>query len=59
MIRTTKFILIWKSFINTKQLHYKISYVIDFTGNILGKEIPDRIDIFKEFKETIPFELKQ
>lgn len=39
------------------QLDYEISYFIDFKGNLLGKEIPDRIDIFKEFKEAIPFEL--
>lgn len=39
------------------QLDYEISYFIDFKGNLLGKEIPDRIDIFKEFKEAVPFEL--
>lgn len=39
------------------QLDYEISYFIDFKGKLLGKEIPDRIDIFKEFKEAIPFEL--
>lgn len=40
------------------QLEHDISYFIDFNGNIMGKEIPERIDIFKEFKEVVPFELK-
>ena len=40
------------------QLSYERSYLIDFKGNLIGKEIPDRIDIFKEFKEVVPFELK-
>jgi hypothetical protein len=40
------------------QLDYEISYFIDFKGNIIGKEIPNRIDIFKEFKEVVPFKLK-
>lgn len=39
------------------QLDYEISYFIDLKGNLIGKEIPDRIDIFKEFKDTVPFEL--
>lgn len=39
-------------------LDYKISYIIDFKGNFIGKDIPDRIDIFKEFKEAVPFELE-
>ena len=40
------------------KLEYKISYIIDFKGNLIGKEIPKRIDVFKEFKEAVPFELK-
>lgn len=40
------------------RLDYEIGYFIDFKGNLIGKEIPDRIDIFKEFEEAIPFELK-
>lgn len=40
------------------KLDYEISYFIDFKGNLIGEEIPDRIDIFKEFKDTVPFELK-
>lgn len=40
------------------QLDYEMSYLIDFKGNLIGKEIPERIDIFKEFKEVVPFELK-
>jgi len=39
------------------QLDYEISYFIDFNGNIIGKEMPDRIDIFKDFKEKVHFEL--
>lgn len=39
------------------QLDYERSYFIDFKGNLIGKEIPDRIDIFKEFKEVVPFQL--
>lgn len=39
------------------QLDYEISYFIDFRGNLIGKEIPERIDIFKEFQEVVPFEL--
>ena len=39
-------------------LNYEMSYFIDFNGNLIGKEFHDRIDIFKEFKETVPFELK-
>jgi hypothetical protein len=38
-------------------LDYEISYLIDLKGNLIEKEIPDRIDIFKEFKEIVPFEL--
>jgi hypothetical protein len=37
-------------------LDYEISYFIDFKGNIIGNEIPERIDFFKEFKEAVPFE---
>lgn len=40
------------------KLDYEISYFIDFKGNLIGKAIPDRIDIFKEFKDAVPFELK-
>ena len=39
-------------------LDYNISYSIDFKGNFIGKEMPDRIDIFKKFAEVVPFELK-
>ncbi|MGJ1420759.1 hypothetical protein ACR79T_14145 [Sphingobacterium spiritivorum] len=40
------------------KLEYKISYSIDLKGHLIGKEIPVRIDIFNEFKNTVPFELK-
>lgn len=39
------------------QLDYEISYFIDFKGNLIGKEMLDKIDIFKEFNEVVPFEL--
>jgi|SRR5690554_799152 len=39
-------------------LDYEIVYFIDFEGNLIDNEINDRIDIFREFKETVPFELK-
>ncbi|MDR2123173.1 MAG: hypothetical protein LBP34_08620 [Flavobacteriaceae bacterium] len=40
------------------KLEYKRSYFIDYSGNLIGESIPDRIDIFQEFKKIIPFELK-
>lgn len=40
------------------QLDYEIDYFIDYEGNLIGKEIENRIDIFKEFKDVVPFELK-
>lgn len=40
------------------KLDNEISYYIDFKGNIIGDEIPGRIDVFKEFKDAVPFELK-
>ena len=38
-------------------LDYEIVYFIDLEGNLIDNEINDRIDIFREFKETVPFEL--
>jgi len=40
------------------RLVYEIRYFIDFKGNIIGNEIPNRIDVFKEFKKVVPFKLK-
>ena len=40
------------------QIEYNIDYFIDYKGNIIGEEIPNRIDIFKEFRETVPFKLR-
>jgi hypothetical protein len=40
------------------ELEYGISYFIDFKGNVIGKPIQNRIDIFEELKKTVPFELK-
>ncbi len=42
---------------NDMQLVYEHRYLIDYEGNIIGKRIPERIDIFKEFKDIVPFEL--
>lgn len=35
-----------------------VIYEIDYKGNITGKEVKNRIDIFKEIKDNVPFELK-
>lgn len=40
------------------QLDYEIDYFIDYEGNLIGEEIENRIDIFKEFKDVVLFELK-
>ncbi len=40
------------------KLDSEISYFIDFKGNLIGEKITDRIDIFKEFKDAVQFELK-
>lgn len=42
---------------NGMRLDYKISYFIDFDGNPVGKVPSERIDIFKEFKDVVPFAL--
>lgn len=34
------------------------SYYIDYNGSVIGRPIEDRIDIFKEFKDKIPFNIK-
>jgi len=39
------------------QLDYKITYFIDFNGNLLEKKNINRLDIFNEFKEVVPFKL--
>lgn len=33
------------------------SYYIDFDGKLIGEPVPDRIDIFEEFKNTVAFKL--
>ncbi|WP_276133041.1 hypothetical protein [Polluticoccus soli] len=33
-------------------------YYIDLDGNVIGEPVPDRVDIFKEFKETVAFKLE-
>lgn len=38
-------------------LDKEFNYYLDMDGNIIGSPVDDRIDIFKEFKETVPFEL--
>lgn len=35
-----------------------VKYYIDYTGKVLSNNLKEHIDIFKEFKESIPFELK-
>ena len=42
---------------NDMKLEYKVNYFIDFNGRIIGEEVPYRIDIFKKFKEKVPFKL--
>jgi len=39
------------------QLDYETSYFIDFKGKVIGLPIQERIDIFQEFKATVPFDL--
>lgn len=39
------------------QLCFKISYFIDLEGNLITPARSDRTDIFKEFKEVVPFVL--
>lgn len=38
-------------------LDYKISYFINYNGEIVGAEAPEHIDIFQEFQRVVPFEL--
>ena len=33
-------------------------YTIDYTGKLIGNADKERLDIFKEFKRVVPFELK-
>ena len=33
-------------------------YYLDYNGSVIGDSIKDRIDIFKEFKDEIPFNIK-
>jgi len=40
-------------------LDKELTYYLDMDGNIIGTPVEDRINIFKEFKETVPFELEQ
>lgn len=35
-----------------------VTYEIDYNGNIIGDGVKNRIDIFKEIKDNVPFELK-
>ncbi|GEM_PF-3644079 len=37
-------------------LDYKISYFINYDGEIVGAEKPEHIDIFQEFQRVVPFE---
>lgn len=40
-------------------LDYKISYFINYNGEIVGAEAPEHIDIFQEFQRVVPFELNE
>lgn len=40
------------------KLEKNISYTIDMEGKLIGKADPERIDMFKEFREAVPFDLK-
>ena len=42
---------------NTELTINNIKYTIDFNGKLLGKTDKERIDIFQQFKEVVPFEL--
>ena len=42
---------------NDMSLDYRISYFIDYDGKFVGAEAPEHIDIFREFKRVVPFEL--
>lgn len=41
------------------QIDYEIVYFIDFNGSIIGKDMPNRIDIYKEFIKAVPFEINK
>lgn len=34
------------------------TYYINYSGNVIGNPVEDRIDIFSEFKKEIPFTIK-
>ncbi|NDV96579.1 hypothetical protein D0T84_16895 [Dysgonomonas sp. 521] len=34
-------------------------YCLDMDGNIMGAQVEDRIDVFNEFKEAVPFRLEE
>lgn len=36
----------------------KLNYFISFKGDVIGKTIQNNIDVFQEFKEVVPFEIK-
>lgn len=39
------------------QVSKQLSYYVDFNGNVIGDPVPDRVDIFREFKQAVPFKL--
>lgn len=39
-------------------LSNSVKYYIDYSGKVLSNNIKEYIDIFKEFKASVPFELK-
>lgn len=43
---------------NDMQLDYEYRYSLDYEGNLQGEVIQERIDIFKVFKDIVPFKLE-
>ncbi|WP_249169262.1 hypothetical protein [Porphyromonas levii] len=42
---------------NDLLLDYRISYFINYNGELVGAGIPNHIDIFQEFQRVVPFKL--
>ncbi|MGL4630065.1 MAG: hypothetical protein ACRCVT_02570 [Leadbetterella sp.] len=36
----------------------EFTYTIDFNGNIIGNNDKEKVEIFKEFKKVVPFEIR-
>lgn len=42
---------------NDLLLDYRISYFINYNGELVGAELPKHMDIFQEFQRVVPFEV--